>query len=213
MAQCVMCRNQFQLPENEIDCYTIEGKNICPSCAEQIDTLLNSEEPDDVHRAINYIYACQQQATDTVIEMYLKELLDNNANVIDEIIEKKSQKQKEQRRLRNADSPVQFDKSSDYFQDKNGKKSSVSQSNSSSGTNGLQIAGFVVSLVSCFIFGYYGITGIVGIVLSFVGCLQAEKNGGKTGFGTAGIIIGIISAIGAFLGARYYNNLIWNLLH
>lgn len=40
-------------------------------------------------------------------------------------------------------------------------------------TNGLQIAGFAVSLVSCFIFGFYGLTGITGIVLLVLSALSA----------------------------------------
>lgn len=67
-------------------------------------------------------------------------------------------------------------------------------------TNGLQIAGFVVSLVTCFIFGFYGVSGIVGITLSAIGRSQAKQVGGKTGLGTAGIVLGIISAVGAFVG-------------
>ncbi len=70
-------------------------------------------------------------------------------------------------------------------------------------TNGLQIAGFVVSLVSCFILGFYGLTGIVGIVLSVIGRNQATQVGGKTSLGTAGIVLGIISAIGSFLMAMH----------
>ena len=62
-------------------------------------------------------------------------------------------------------------------------------------TNGMSIAGFVVSLVTCFVFGFYGISGIVGIMLSAVGRSQAVRNGGKTGLGTAGIVIGIINVI------------------
>ena len=62
-------------------------------------------------------------------------------------------------------------------------------------TNGLSIAGFVVSLVTCFFFGFYGISGIVGIVLSAVGRSQAVQNGGKTGLATAGIVLGIINTI------------------
>ncbi len=62
-------------------------------------------------------------------------------------------------------------------------------------SNGLSIAGFVVSLVTCFVFGLYGISGIVGIVLSAVGRGQAVRNGGKTGLATAGIVIGIINVI------------------
>lgn len=62
-------------------------------------------------------------------------------------------------------------------------------------TNGLSIAGFVISLATCFIFGFYGISGIVGIVLSAIGRSQAVNNGGKTGLATAGIIIGIVNVL------------------
>ena len=48
-------------------------------------------------------------------------------------------------------------------------------------TNGLQIAGFVVSLVTCFIFGFYGLSGVVGIVLSAIGRSKAKEVGGATG--------------------------------
>lgn len=68
-------------------------------------------------------------------------------------------------------------------------------------TNGLQIAGFVVSLVTCFIFGFYGISGVVGIVLSAIGRSKAKEVGGATGLGTAGIVLGIISAVGGLIGA------------
>lgn len=56
-------------------------------------------------------------------------------------------------------------------------------------TNGLQIAGFVVSLTTCFIFGFYGLSGITGLVLSAVGRAQANQVGGKTGLGTAGLFM------------------------
>lgn len=62
-------------------------------------------------------------------------------------------------------------------------------------TNGMSIAGFVVSLVTSFVFGFYGLSGIVGIVLSAVGRSQAVRDGGKTGLGTAGIVVGIINVI------------------
>ncbi len=60
-------------------------------------------------------------------------------------------------------------------------------------TNGLRIAGFIVSLGSLFL-GLFGITGLVGVTLSAVGRSQAANNGGKTGLGTAGIILGVIGA-------------------
>lgn len=61
-------------------------------------------------------------------------------------------------------------------------------------TNGLCIAGFVVSLGSLFL-GLWGLTGLVGIALSAAGRSQAVNNGQKTGLGTAGIILGIIGAL------------------
>lgn len=70
-------------------------------------------------------------------------------------------------------------------------------------TNGLQITGFVVSLVTCFIFGFYGISGVVGIVLSAIGRSKAKEVGGATGLGTAGIVLGIISAVGGLIGGIY----------
>ncbi len=66
-------------------------------------------------------------------------------------------------------------------------------------TNGLQVAGFTISLVSLFIFGFYGLAGITGIILSAIGRSQAAQVGGKTGLGIAGIVLGIISAIGGFI--------------
>lgn len=71
-------------------------------------------------------------------------------------------------------------------------------------TNGLQIAGFVVSLVSLFIFGFYGLSGITGLILSAVGRSKAVQVGGKTGLGTAGIVLGIISAV-----CSLFTNLYW----
>ena len=68
-------------------------------------------------------------------------------------------------------------------------------------SNGMSIAGFVVSLVTCFIFGFFGLSGIVGITLSAIGRKQAVENAQKTGLATAGIVLGIISAVGGFVSA------------
>ncbi len=65
--------------------------------------------------------------------------------------------------------------------------------------NGLSIAGFVVSCCSMLI-GLYGITGLVGVILSAVGRSQAVQNGNKTGLATAGIVLGVIGIIGTWIG-------------
>lgn len=66
-------------------------------------------------------------------------------------------------------------------------------------TNGLQIAGFVVSLVGLVLFDVFGLVGLVGLILSAVGRSHAKQDGGKTGLGTAGIVLGIISMVGGFI--------------
>ena len=74
-------------------------------------------------------------------------------------------------------------------------------------SNGMSIAGFVVSLVTCFIFAFYGLSGVVGLVLSIIGRKQAVENGQKTGLATAGIVLGIISAVGGFISSVMLMNM------
>ncbi len=69
----------------------------------------------------------------------------------------------------------------------------MSETNKSGSSNGLSIAGFIVSIASLFL-GLFGITGVIGVALSAVGRSQAVREGGKTGLATAGIIMGIIGA-------------------
>ena len=75
-------------------------------------------------------------------------------------------------------------------------------------SNGMSIAGFVVSLVTCFIFGFYGLSGVVGIILSAIGRKQAVENGQKTGLATAGIVLGIISAVGGFISGMAVSSML-----
>ena len=71
-------------------------------------------------------------------------------------------------------------------------------------SNGLCVAGFVVSLVTLFVFGCYGLSGIVGIVLSAIGRRQAINEGSKTALGTAGIVLGIINTISCWITVFSY---------
>ena len=66
-------------------------------------------------------------------------------------------------------------------------------------TNGLAVAGFVVSLASLLI-NFWGITSVVGIILSAVALSQIKKtNESGKGFALAGLIIGIIGIIIMFV--------------
>ena len=61
-------------------------------------------------------------------------------------------------------------------------------------TNGLAIAGFVVSLCSLLI-NFGGIVGLVGTILSAIGLSQVKTKGKGKGLAIAGIIIGVISIV------------------
>ncbi len=62
-------------------------------------------------------------------------------------------------------------------------------------TNGLAIAGFVVSIASLFI-NFWGLVGVVGLVLSGIGKSQINQDGTGGGkLATAGIVIGILSVL------------------
>lgn len=66
-------------------------------------------------------------------------------------------------------------------------------------TNGLALAGFIVSIVSLF-FSFWGMTPLVGLILSIVGYSNIKKtNENGKGFAIAGIIIASISLLISFI--------------
>ena len=69
-------------------------------------------------------------------------------------------------------------------------------------TNGMAIAGFVLSLLCC--------TSLLGIIFSAVGLNQINKDpsqGGK-GLATAGLILGIIGLIAGIIYLVFYSALL-----
>lgn len=68
-----------------------------------------------------------------------------------------------------------------------------------SGGNSPNGLSFAISLATRFVCGYYGLSGIIGIVLSAIDCSKAVRNGEKTGVATTGII----NAIGNFVPGIY----------
>ena len=65
-------------------------------------------------------------------------------------------------------------------------------------SNGLSVAGFVVSLIGMFL-SFFGIVPIVGLVLAAVGRSKAVNDGDKTGLATAGIVLGVVGVIWALI--------------
>ena len=61
--------------------------------------------------------------------------------------------------------------------------------------NGMCIAGFVVGIVSMFL-NFYGIVGIVALILSAVGLSACtKKNQRGKGFAVAGLVLGIVGVV------------------
>ena len=75
-------------------------------------------------------------------------------------------------------------------------------SNGSTKTNGLAIAGFIISLVAAFSFGS---SSLLGLILSIIGLTQINKSNDKgKGFAIAGIVISSIMLIVSILVAIAY---------
>lgn len=70
----------------------------------------------------------------------------------------------------------------------------MEENNSNQSSNGLAIAGFVVSICSLFI-NFGGIVWLIGTILSAVGLSKVKSTGKGKGFAIAGLIMGIISII------------------
>lgn len=74
-------------------------------------------------------------------------------------------------------------------------------------TNIMAVVGFVLGLISIFI-DFFGIIGIIAIVLSvagYMGCTQHNQKG--KGRAIAGIILGLIAAIYAFFNIYALSNM------
>ena len=79
--------------------------------------------------------------------------------------------------------------------EENNNQANVENNNSEQKlTNGLAIAGFVVSLCSLII-NFAGIVGLVGTILSAVGLAQVKTQNSGKGIAIAGLIIGIFSIL------------------
>ena len=77
-------------------------------------------------------------------------------------------------------------------------------------TNGLAIAGFVVSLVSLLCCGYIS---IVGLILSIVGLNKSKETNSGKGLAIAGIIISAIALVFVIISLLFFSTgASWNII-
>lgn len=121
MGKCAMCRREH----NGDWVYSIDETHlICDKCGEQIDTLLNATQPQAFRNAVNYISTCKEQADDPVVDDYLNELLENNADGVDVTDEQSvraylaGETDENEPAPSKPAGPVRFEESGDYYQKK-----------------------------------------------------------------------------------------------
>lgn len=193
MAKCAMCRREL----NDDFTYSIDEEHlICDACGEQIDTLLNTTHPQAFRSAVNYINTCKEQADDPVVEDYLNELLENNADAVD-VTDGQSVKEYLEGRIDEGEpapakpaEPVRFEDSGDYYQ----KKAEAREAEECSGSKMIAFAkltlclGIIASVLWAIILwagnDYYNSTvglgfGVLigGIAASFLAALPIQAFG------------------------------------
>ena len=171
MKKCCICRNVITTEEPTILFIGQNGdeKEICPECEKQINIVMESENPKDIKSAINYLYTCENDASDEEVASFLKEAIESNSSVVGEQEEKQAK-----------NNPVNISQKRDYFVEKQYVEETEN-------IGSLWISGMkILAWISFFSF----IIG--GIVLAAV--LLLEETGGGFVF-----LVILISMIGAFL--------------
>ena len=185
METCSMCRKKVEKINDQLS----NGRLICAECAQKVDELLESNDIETVHNAIDYIYTCAKDNPDNELSDYLIEMLDNNSSAIEELEE--SKKDTEKKKKQNA--PVDFNNLEDYFGDRQIKV------NTEYGGMFGNVGGKIKTVAK--VFCWIGIVTFVIIGLVFI--IQSQQgwsNGWMLGYGIVFIIAGpLISWLGSIL--------------
>ena len=109
MSNCPICGKQIT-NEEPLFLFFSEKKNepvyCCDVCEKQMDVLLKTQEPSALKKAINYFYTYADEVDDREVKEHLQQIIDSNAEVMEELSAKK-EKQK----------PIS-ERQKDYFSDK-----------------------------------------------------------------------------------------------
>jgi len=164
MKKCPVCGKQITGEEPMFLFYSEkrgEEMYCCDACEKQMDILMNTQEPAALKKAINYFYTYAAETDDDEVRDHLQQMIDSNADVMDEMAAKK-EKQK----------PVS-ERQKDYFADREASEAGTSFWISAMrffayiGMIAMIIAGIVFSIPFFMAEGGAGI-GFVVIVLSIV---------------------------------------------
>lgn len=142
MKTCSVCRKEILTKDPAVLFLDQSGedKEVCADCEKQMSIVMESDKPDEIRSAINYIYTCSLSVSDDEVARFLKQTIELNSSSIEEQ-ETKLSKNK----------PVNINEKRDYFTDIAEKKENSNDADGSFWITGLKIfawIGFVVILIS-----------------------------------------------------------------
>jgi len=164
MDKCRVCGGNIT-QEEPLYLYFSERDDVdvyaCAKCEKQMNIIMESQEPSDVKKAINYFYTFIDETNDSEVRRFLKDVIANNVSMVEDL-ELKKEKQK----------PI-TERQKDYFSDRKEIESNHSASGWIAGCKVLAWIAFLaiviagISIASPFFSRDIGI-GIGIVALSFV---------------------------------------------
>ena len=87
MKKCSLCSNSTVGDELAFLFIGQEGdeKEICPICKKNMDILQESENPDRIKEAINYLHACSLSSDDEEVVAFIEDIINANGSVANEL--------------------------------------------------------------------------------------------------------------------------------
>ena len=169
MKKCCVCGAKITNPDPYVLFYsetTDSEMNCCPNCERQMTVLLECQDPSEVKKAINYFYTYIDEIDDKEVRQQLTDIIENNAEAIDELTEKQFKAK-----------PIS-ERQKDYFADRNNE---IKESSATGWVLGMRFFGWVTYILliimalvlGCSVFKYsvaYGLGIIIGIpAVGFIG--------------------------------------------
>jgi len=157
MKKCSVCRKPITVEEPAILFIGQDGdeKEVCTLCEQKVEVLMESENPEEIKEAVNYLHTCSLSASDSEVASFLRETIEANSGVIKELEDKKIKSE-----------PVNTTNKRDYFSERQSAEETE-------GDGSFWISGMKV-------FAWIAFTGIIisGIVIAN----QVGENSGGMGF-------------------------------
>lgn len=85
MESCAICRNKLDTNEPMVIFTSVASNKdfcACSECERQLNRIIDTTNPAEFKKAINYIYGYSKSSQNREVRNYLKEYIDNNASAV-----------------------------------------------------------------------------------------------------------------------------------